>query len=474
MGYGISGIGIDKQNPGTILCTTITASPDTIYHSRNFGLTWKPIMSGLNIGKIDFNVSYQKPEYNGNDSLIHWMSDIKINPFNRDMALFNTGAGIFMTNDLTRANENKTVTWACCNKGLEETVHLNIYSPPSGDVKLIDIIGDYGGFVFSDLDQPAENTFANHNKDRWITAMNADYPDSNPYMIVTAPRGNWTGKTKGGIILSIDQGKTWNQLQDPLGINKDIDQLIGYIKTPNVTSGWVAVSADGEAILWNIGFPIYAFRLVYTYDLGKTWGKSKIYDFNNQLITKENLPLKVMADRVNPNVFYGFGENLEGKGFFVSLDKGLSFHQVKAPENFPFVNLAGIDSEQEYEIRVESGKEGLLWIALNEYGLWKIKYDSVHNVFMGNQVSKTGDYIKRIGLGKPKEESEVKTLFTSGTINGEYGFYRSHDEGVNWIRINDDYNQYGDIRSISGDPRVFGRIYIATGTKGLIYGDITS
>lgn len=82
------------------------------------------------------------------------------------------------------------------------------------------------------------------------------------------------------------------------------------------------------------------------------------------------------------------------------------------------------------------------------------------------------DFIKRIGLGKPAEGSKIKTLYTSGTINGEYGFYRSQDGGVTWLRINDDSHQYGDIRSISGDPRVFGRIYVATGTRGVIYGDI--
>ncbi len=37
---------------------------------------------GIEMGSIDFNVSYQRPEYNGNESLIHWMSDMKINPFN--------------------------------------------------------------------------------------------------------------------------------------------------------------------------------------------------------------------------------------------------------------------------------------------------------------------------------------------------------------------------------------------------------
>lgn len=472
LGYGVSGICADQQLPGTLICSSINAAPDTIYRSNDYGLTWKPIMSGLSIGNIDFNVSYQKPEYNGNDSLIHWMADLKINPFNSDMALFNTGAGIFMTKDLTKADKKEFVTWACCDRGVEETVHLNIYSPPSGDIKLIDIIGDYGGFVFSDLDKPAENTFADSNKNRWITAMNADYPDSNPKLLVTAPRGNWTGKTKGGIIISLDQGRTWEQLSYPTGLTQDIDELIRFIKLPNITSGWTAISADGQAVLWSMGLPVYASRVVYTNNLGKTWGKSKIVNDNGKLITCEKIPFKVMSDRVNPNVFYGFSENKNGAGFFVSIDKGLTFRQIKAPEGFPEVNLAGIDSEQVYEIRVESYKEGVIWMAMQEHGLWKIKYDSVHNEFLGERVSKTGAFIKRIGLGKPADGCKNKTLFTSGTINGEYGFYRSHDEGVTWIRINDDSHQYGDIRSISGDPRVFGRIYVATGTRGLVYGDM--
>jgi hypothetical protein len=472
LGFGISGICADPQLPGTLMCSTITAKPDTIYRSNDYGLTWKPIMSGLSIGKIDFNVSYHKPEYNGNDSLIHWMSDLKINPFNSDMAVFNTGAGIFMTKDLTKADKGEEVTWADCDNGVEETVHLNIYSPPAGDVKLIDIIGDYGGFIFTDLDKPAENTFADYKKDRWITAMNADYPDSNPSLLVVTPRGNWTGKTKGGLIVSYDQGHTWKQLKDPYGLTEDIDAVINNLKNPNVTSGWVAISADGETILWTLGIPVFASRLVYTRDMGKTWGKSKVHDCSGKLLSGDNLPFKVMSDRANPNIFYGFSENNDGAAFYVSVDKGVTFHQMKSPEGFPEVDLAGIDGKQIYEIRVESGKEGVIWLAMREHGLWKLTYDSVSNSLSGSMVSAEGDFINRIGLGKPMEGSEIKTLFTSGTIKGEYGFYRSHDEGVNWIRINDDNNQFGDIRSISGDPRVFGRIYVATGTKGLVYGDI--
>lgn len=471
LGYGMGGICADPRQPGVLVCSTICASPDTIYRSTDFGLTWKPILSGLGIGHIDFNVSYQRPEYNGNDSLVHWMSDLKINPFDSDMAFFNTGAGIFMTKDLTGADRDRTVNWACCDKGLEETVHLNVYSPPAGDVKLIDIIGDYGGFVFTDLDRPAENTFMNSGKDRWITAMNADYPDGNPQMLAVTPRGNWTGRTRGGLIASSDQGRTWRQLDYPGGLSEDIDRMIEDIKRPNVTSGWTAISADGAAILWVLGLPVFASRLVFTHDLGSTWGRSLVYDSGGKPVSGGNMPFKVMADRVDPDVFYGFGDNAGFAGFYASTDKGRTFRRIKAPRGFPEVNLAGIDSEQHYEIRAEPGRKGVLWMAMQQYGLWRVAFDASAGAFSGSRVSQAGDFIKRIGLGKPLDGSETKTLFTSGTIQGRYGFYRSHDGGATWIRINDDSRQYGDIRSISGDPRVFGRIYVATGTRGLIYGD---
>jgi len=471
IGYGMSGIHIDAKNPNVVVCSSICAGQDTIYRSTDHGETWLPIMSGLEIGEIDFTVSYHKPKYNGNNSLIHWMSDIKINPFNCSMAFFNTGTGVFITKNLEVADVNGVVKWSDCSFGMEETVHLNIYSPPQGDVKLIDIIGDYGGFAFKELDSQAENTFANATNDRWITAMNADYPDRNPQYLVVAPRGNWTGRTKGGIIVSYDQGDTWKQLQSPNHLTQEIDTLVEYLNTPNVTAGWVAVSANQNTILWGIGLPIYASTLVFTHDEGKNWGKSKVYDCEMNDLSLKQVPFKVMSDRVNPMIFYGFSDHYYSKGFYVSCDQGESFNQLTAPESFPKVNLAGIDSEQEFEIRVESDVEGVIWIALNDMGLWRLVYDSQANVLSGERVTGEDVTTKRIGLGKALKGSEFKTLYTSGTMYGEYGFFRSHDMGKHWIRVNDDATNFGDIRSISGDPRVFGRIYVATGTRGLVYGD---
>jgi len=51
------------------------------------------------------------------------------------------------------------------------------------------------------------------------------------------------------------------------------------------------------------------------------------------------------------------------------------------------------------------------------------------------------------------------------------GFYRSEDAGVTWVRINDDRHQFGFCGVIIGDPRVYGRVYVGTGGRGILVGE---
>jgi hypothetical protein len=42
------------------------------------------------------------------------------------------------------------------------------------------------------------------------------------------------------------------------------------------------------------------------------------------------------------------------------------------------------------------------------------------------------------------------------------------------VRINDNLHQYGSTTAaITGDPRVYGRVYFSTNGRGIIYGDIS-
>jgi hypothetical protein len=59
----------------------------------------------------------------------------------------------------------------------------------------------------------------------------------------------------------------------------------------------------------------------------------------------------------------------------------------------------------------------------------------------------------------------------AGTVQGRPGVFRSADGGATWIQISDDRHQFAAIIHISGDPRLFGRVYLAVHGRGVIYGD---
>jgi hypothetical protein len=62
-------------------------------------------------------------------------------------------------------------------------------------------------------------------------------------------------------------------------------------------------------------------------------------------------------------------------------------------------------------------------------------------------------------------------VYLSGQANGVSGIFRSDDQGVTWQRIDDPQHQYGAIGYIAGDPRMYGRVYLGSGGRGILYGD---
>lgn len=464
---GFGGISSSPLLPGYILCSTICSHKgDMIFASKDYGKNWEIILSGLEIGNMHFNAPYMKPEYNGGGSLIHWLTDIKIDPFNPDFAVFNTGTGVFASTDLQ--SDNRSFSDHC--KGIEETVHLNVYAPTKGDIIALDIVGDLGGFVFTELDKPCENSFANENNDRYITSINADYPDELPNVFVATPRGNWTGKSKGGVVYSEDAGKTLKRLNMPFGLSEYIDKLLTAIERPNVNSGWVALSPDAASLVWTIAdmAVIPAEAVVYSDNRGESWKRSVI----NVLPGREPAKyFKPFWDRTENNLVYGFGEDSR---LYVSRDGGKTFDEKKRPDNMPVQYLAGIDAQCIVEIRGIAGESGAFVMAMNVDGLWKLKYDSEEDSFSAEKLSSGDDAIYCVGLGIMPGSTDYihddKALYVCAIIDKVFGFYRSFDFGKTWEKINNDRQMFGEIKSIDADKKVFGRYFIATGTRGLKYG----
>ncbi len=537
---GISGIDFCS---GLLLCSTGSIKgADAVFASTDAGEHWLPVLCGLSVGNFcPDKVSYMKAEYNGGNSILHWLSDIRINPHHPDEAYVTTGTGVFRLTGLDRVRgmlsagihaphqegvdsggdksrksggilPDRLVTCVPDCAGIEETVHLNVYSLPRGAVRVVDIVGDLGGFCFTDVSKQCENSFADAKNDRYITCLNADFPEQYPNMLVTGARGNWSGRTKGGALLSYDQGLHFIHLPYPEGISEKLDACIARVRCPNMNAGYVAITADGSRVLWAVagqrGFAsdcvVYmdiAAGAAYSEAVGERdvfgtkesvredarredvwvgqwqrgreqevqkapfcglWYASRFYDRAGNRLS-EPVYIHPYADRVNPHLMYAFAD---GGRIFLSSDRGGSFYETERPEGFP----ASLFSHWSIhcQVTVDYGEEGVLYLAVQEAGLYRLRLQEGAVVrWELARLTAAGDYARCVGLGCA---GEGKIIYIAGRIEKNYGFYRSLDGGRSWERINRRDQMFGEIRAVCGDRREAGVFYLATGSRGLLCG----
>ena len=455
--FGIGGITANEKY--TLFSTVCDNRGDRMFRTLDCGESWEAVIRSGDPSNYRCHCSYMEPEYNDGTTVVHWASSVESDPFDLDTAFFNTGTGVFRVRGLL----GERVWFEDISDGIEETVHMNVYSPPAGNVVLLDAVGDLGGFAFEDIGKPCENTFADENGKRFITVMNIDWCDKKPELAVCTPRGNWRGTSKGGVAVSQDGGLSWRRCSMPYGISEEIDGLCERIERPNVNSGWTAVTADGECIIWTVCdmFRLPAAAVVFSDDMGRSWEKARVFDLNGAEIADFEVSIKAMADRVNADIIYGFGNKGE---VFVSTDKGRSFWQKQSP--LPEADMGFCDGRNRVEIRCQYGKEGVMWLALGEWGLWKMKYEN--GEFTAYRVTDDGLVVTAQGMGRGINGCDALYI----AVWGEHGsrLLRSLDEGEGWQEISKG-QYFGSVRTICGDYRKFGRVYFGTGGRGLFVGE---
>jgi len=77
-----------------------------------------------------------------------------------------------------------------------------------------------------------------------------------------------------------------------------------------------------------------------------------------------------------------------------------------------------------------------------------------------------------VGFGMSAPRHQYPAIYLIGTLRAnEQAIFSSIDEGASWTRINDDEHQYGTLSVVAGDPRIYGRVYVGTNGRGVLYGD---
>src|SRR5690606_7669125 len=150
--------------------------------------------------------------------------------------------------------------------------------------------------------------------------------------------------------------------------------------------------------------------------------------------------------------------------FYTSTDGGATITKSAA---------TGLPTQGNIRFAAVPGHEGDVWLAGGEanstYGLWR-STDSGATFTRFGEVDE-GDVV---GFGKPAPGRSYPAVYTSSKINGVRGIFRSDDAGQTWTRINDDQHQWAWTgAAITGDPEVYGRVYIGTNGRGVVVGDLT-
>lgn len=344
----------------------------------------------------------------GSSASIHWAGDIKFNPFNTAQASVVSGNGIFTCDDVNAVQ----TTWKFDAKGQEESVPYDLISIPSGPA--LSVIADYDGFKHTDVSVYAS---------QYVPTMG-----SSTGIAYAAGNTNKLVRLGDKMYYSSDQGTTW----------------IMTAATLQGSKGSVALSYDGTKILH---CPENANALYRTADNGATWTASTGVSFNT-------VPV---SDPVTNNKFYVYNS---GNGdLMVSTNGGSSFTKAGS---------AGSGGSK--IIRSVPGKAGHLWIAKNNGGLIRTIDGGVTYTTPSAAVTAAS----AVGIGKAAPNANYPAIYIWGTVSGVTGVFRSIDQGMTWERVNDDLHQYGGTGNgnfIVGDMNVYGRVYMSTVGRGIVYGD---
>ena len=411
------GISVCATNPLKLIATTYSIYQypswgsgnygDLIYVSNNGGTNWTDL---FNSGRISMNAN-GFPWIVGN--AIHWAGALEMDPFNSDRVFVGSGNGIFITTNLNSGLT--TATWKFMVKGLEETVPIDFISVPGGP--FLSSIGDYGGFIHTDLT---------------VSPATGNMSQSSGFAYA-AKKTNFIARvvSNGELYYSKQLPVTWTKLPSTPGV---------------MTNGEVAISADSTNILWKslVGSTHTCY---VTTNLGTNWTLSTGLTFN----------CNPVADPQNSAKFYAYNSS---DGFmYVSINGGLNFSAT-----------GSVGTGGNLTFRAAPGLEGHVWVARGGSGL-RYSTNSGATFFTGNV-----NTCDAIAFGKTAPGASYPTLFIWGkpTAGSTAGMYRSNDQGATWVRVNDDAHEYGgrgNAGLIEGDKNVHGRVYMSSVGRGVLYMD---
>ncbi|MEU9733980.1 1,4-beta-glucanase [Streptomyces sp. NPDC048002] len=416
--FGYGGVAVDARRPGTVVVSTNNrwAAVDTVYRSTDAGRTWTSLRDTavLDVSETPYlKWGGDAPKFGW------WIQALALDPFDSRHLVYGTGATLYGTRDLKH--------WAPQIRGLEEASVVQLVSPPVGKAHLLSGSRDIGVMYHDSLTASPSRGMATNPVFGSATGL-AQAARKPAYVV----RTGWGDHGNGAH--SFDGGRTWAPFATQPGL------------APSAP-GPIAVNADGTVLLWVFvhwdGTKYPAHRSA---DQGATW--TEVASF-----PKGATPV---ADPADPALFYAY--DTDTGTLLASTDGGRSFT----------ARATGLPSgDSQFKVVAAPGRSGDLWLSAKWNGLYRstdggasfTKVDSCWASYT-------------LGFGRAADGADYPALYQVGSTEAITAVYRSDDEAGSWVRVNDDRHQWGWTgETITGDPRVYGRVYLATNGRGIQYGE---
>jgi oligoxyloglucan reducing-end-specific cellobiohydrolase len=457
---GFCGITQDPNRQGTVAVATLNrysaGISETIFVTHDGGNTWIDLgaitsaagpygsIGGLNyfgpsvftpvspwLGSVlDADLGFPAA------SIGYYLSALMIDPFHPDHFMFDTGGSIFGTYNLSAADSGKSPTWTVQAVGIEGNYVPAVISPTEGAHLLS---AAFGGFRHDDLSvSPVGGLFSGSNF-IYQNVSGIDWAGQNPLFVVSVgyPQFPSTGPCNWGGF-STDGGSTWTPFNG----------CAANAATTLDNPGTILVDASGTMIMWVPPGSVNSAQ--YSTDgSGGSWNLTT--GLPNRLIP--------VADKVIPRTFYAY----DGINFYSTTTSGGT--------TFKKVNTGTLSGSGAAVPVPNYAKGGDLWLPAASYGLYHstdggVTWKNLSSVLQANFVS--------VGAPNPRARNGVQTIFLYGVPAGttSYGVYRSEDAGATWVQVSDGAHGYGGPISMVADTRVFGRVFLGTNGRGIVYGEV--
>ncbi|MEH0575294.1 MULTISPECIES: 1,4-beta-glucanase [Streptomyces] len=416
--FGYGGVAVDARRPGTVVVSTNNrwAAVDTLYRTTNGGRTWTSLKDSavLDVSETPFlTFGADQPKFGW------WIQALAVDPYDSRHIVYGTGATLYGTRDLKH--------WAPQIRGLEETSVRQLISPPTGQAHLISGLGDVGVMYHERLTASPSRGMATNPVFGSATGL-AQAAAKPSYVVRTGFGDHGNGAS------SSDGGRTWAPFATQPALAKD-------------APGPIAASADASVLLWTFvhwdGTKYPAHRST---DNGATWAEVSSFP-------KGATPL---ADPADPTRFYAYDSDTGT--LFASTDGGLTF--TARAGGLPL-------GDSQFQLAAAPGRSGDLWLSTKGNGLYR---STDGGATFTKLTSCWASYT--LAFGKAADGADYPAVYQVGSTEAITAVYRSDDGAKSWTRVNDDQHQWGWIgATIAADPRIHGRVYIATNGRGIQYGE---